>query len=92
MDAEPTHAVPMRQRLEDKLRANLKIEHLVSRSAELYGQKLTQQDIVDTSGNCGSSFALTIVSPDFAKKMTLARHKMSKYRRSTGGSWTEHHS
>jgi len=36
------------------------------------------QDIVDTSGNCGSSFAVTIVSPDFAKKMTLARHKMGE--------------
>lgn len=30
MDAEPTHSISMQQRLEDKLRANLKIEHLVS--------------------------------------------------------------
>ena len=34
------------------------------------------QDIADTSGNCGSSFDVTIVSPDFAKKLPLARHKM----------------
>ncbi|ORX38370.1 bola protein [Kockovaella imperatae] len=49
------------KRLEEKLRSNLKIDHF---------------DIVDTSGNCGSSFAITVVSPDFAKRMTLARHKM----------------
>lgn len=77
MEAEQTAAVPMQQRLEEKLRANLRIEHLVSR-VQLPRNQLTEQDIVDTSGNCGSSFALTIVSPDFAKKMTLARHKMSE--------------
>jgi stress-induced morphogen len=77
MEAELVQAVPMKQRLEDKLRASLKIEHLVSCSYWLE-RNADEQDIVDTSGNCGSSFACTIVSPDFAKKMTLARHKMSE--------------
>ncbi|RSH87932.1 uncharacterized protein EHS24_000454 [Apiotrichum porosum] len=54
---------PIDARMEAKLRAALAIEHL---------------EIVDTSGNCGGAFALVIVSPDFAKKMTLARHKMVK--------------
>ncbi|WVQ79677.1 hypothetical protein IAT38_001777 [Cryptococcus sp. DSM 104549] len=49
------------QRMEHKLRSNLQIEYL---------------EFVDTSGNCGSSYAVTIVSPGFAKKMTLARHKL----------------
>ncbi|GFZ50839.1 hypothetical protein JCM24511_08597 [Saitozyma sp. JCM 24511] len=51
----------MAERIERKLRESMTIEHF---------------DIADTSGNCGSSFAVTIVSPDFAKKMTLARHKL----------------
>ncbi|KAI9637566.1 bola protein [Dioszegia hungarica] len=49
------------KRIEDKVRAGLKVEHF---------------EIVDTSGNCGSSFAIIVVSPDFAKKLPLARHKM----------------
>ncbi|CAK9784205.1 bola-like protein [Cutaneotrichosporon oleaginosum] len=52
---------PIDVRIEGKLRASLKVEHF---------------EIVDTSGNCGSSFAVVIVAPDFARKMTLARHKM----------------
>ena len=36
------------------------------------------KDIADTSGNCGSSFSVTIVSPDFAKKLPLARHKIGQ--------------
>ncbi|KAK1927152.1 bola protein [Papiliotrema laurentii] len=61
MSEEPSASVSMSQRIEQKLRSSLRIEHF---------------DIVDTSGNCGSSFAVTIVSPDFAKKITLQRHKM----------------
>ncbi|GMK57708.1 hypothetical protein CspeluHIS016_0405420 [Cutaneotrichosporon spelunceum] len=52
---------PIDARIEAKLRSHLKIEHF---------------EIADTSGNCGSSFAVVIVAPDFARKMTLARHKM----------------
>ncbi|KAL7422438.1 hypothetical protein Q5752_003086 [Cryptotrichosporon argae] len=52
---------PVRDRIEQKLRAGLKVNHF---------------EIVDTSGNCGSSYAIVVVSPDFAKKMTLARHKL----------------
>lgn len=40
---------------------------------------IPEKDIADTSGNCGSSFSVTIVSPDFAKKMPLARHKMGEF-------------
>ncbi|KAL1413411.1 hypothetical protein Q8F55_001177 [Vanrija albida] len=54
-------AEPIDRRIEAKLRASIAIEHL---------------EITDTSANCGSSFALVIVSPDFARKMTLARHKL----------------
>ncbi|ORY35495.1 bola protein [Naematelia encephala] len=56
-----TAVLPIQQAIEDRLRSSLKIEHL---------------EVTDTSGNCGSSYAVTIVSPDFAKKMTLARHKL----------------
>jgi hypothetical protein len=34
---------------------------------------------VDTSGNCGGSYSVVVVSPDFRKKMTLARHKLGKW-------------
>ena len=40
--------------------------------------QLMPQEIEDTSGNCGASFAVVIVSPAFAKKMTLARHKLGE--------------
>ncbi|KAF1985886.1 bola-like protein, partial [Aulographum hederae CBS 113979] len=33
-------------------------------------------DIQDLSGGCGQMFEATIVSPHFAKKMTLARHRL----------------
>nr|XP_018261620.1 uncharacterized protein I303_06060 [Kwoniella dejecticola CBS 10117]OBR83778.1 hypothetical protein I303_06060 [Kwoniella dejecticola CBS 10117] len=49
------------QTMETKLKSNLKIDFL---------------EFIDTSGNCGSSYSVTIVSPDFNKKMTLARHKL----------------
>jgi stress-induced morphogen len=32
--------------------------------------------IVDISGGCGTSYTATIVSPLFAKKTTLARHRL----------------
>ncbi|KAK8854673.1 hypothetical protein IAR55_003412 [Kwoniella newhampshirensis] len=53
--------LPIQQVMENKLRSKLKIDFV---------------EFIDTSGNCGSSFSVTIVSPDFAKKMTLARHKL----------------
>ena len=40
--------------------------------------QLMRQEIVDTSGNCGGSYSVVVVSPDFRKKMTLARHKLGK--------------
>jgi len=51
----------VKDQMERILRANLDIQVL---------------EIVDTSGNCGSSYALAIVSKDFAGKMMLARHKL----------------
>ena len=63
-------------------------QHLVSCSSGKRHQRdsasgyrmaqLMPQEIEDTSGNCGASFAVVIVSPAFAKKMTLARHKLGE--------------
>lgn len=86
MNCDTSSVLPIAQRIEDKLRASLKVEHFVRPPRTLQSRSFdqssylidTSQDIVDTSGNCGSSYAVTIVSPDFAKKMTLARHKMSE--------------
>ncbi|KAI9824189.1 MAG: hypothetical protein M1819_000901 [Sarea resinae] len=41
-------------------------------------QKLdaTHVDIQDMSGGCGQMFEATIVSPQFTKKTTLARHRL----------------
>ncbi|KAF2147331.1 uncharacterized protein K452DRAFT_240730 [Aplosporella prunicola CBS 121167] len=41
-------------------------------------QKLgaTHVEIVDMSGGCGQMFEAIIVSPEFAKKTTLARHRL----------------
>ncbi|KAF2436152.1 bola-like protein [Tothia fuscella] len=36
----------------------------------------THVEIEDLSGGCGQMFEATIVSPQFAKKMTLARHRL----------------
>nr|ODN94386.1 hypothetical protein L204_04517 [Cryptococcus depauperatus CBS 7855] len=58
-------APEIQKQMEEKLRSNLKIEYLAG-SAEF----------TDTSGNCGSAFAVTIVSPNFAKMLTLQRHKL----------------
>ncbi|WVW85476.1 hypothetical protein I302_107514 [Kwoniella bestiolae CBS 10118] len=49
------------QSMETKLRSSLKIDFL---------------EFIDTSGNCGSSYSVTIVSQDFKGKMTLGRHKL----------------
>lgn len=54
-------SLSMQTRIEEKLRGGIQLDHF---------------EITDTSGNCGSSFAVVIVSPAFAKKMTLARHKL----------------
>jgi hypothetical protein len=51
------------------------LAHLRTESS---GAVLTIQEIVDTSGNCGGSYSVVVVSPDFRKKMTLARHKLGK--------------
>ncbi|WVR09481.1 hypothetical protein IAU60_006549 [Kwoniella sp. DSM 27419] len=61
MDVDESSQKTVLQSMEEKLRTKLKIEHL---------------EFIDTSGNCGSSYAVTIVSPDFAKKITLQRHKL----------------
>ncbi|ODN85446.1 hypothetical protein L198_07527 [Cryptococcus wingfieldii CBS 7118] len=59
---EVDHAVPpVELAMEHKLREKLEIHYL---------------EFVDTSGNCGMSYAVTIVSPGFAKKITLQRHKL----------------
>jgi hypothetical protein len=52
------------------------LAHLRTESS---GATLTIQEIVDTSGNCGGSYSVVVVSPDFRKKMTLARHKLGKW-------------
>jgi len=36
----------------------------------------THSQINDISGGCGQSYEVIIVSPVFAKKMTLARHRL----------------
>ncbi|KAH9845844.1 putative bolA-like protein [Teratosphaeria destructans] len=36
----------------------------------------THVEIVDLSGGCGQMFEARIVSPQFAKKTTLARHRL----------------
>ncbi|KAK4981432.1 hypothetical protein LTR66_009998 [Elasticomyces elasticus] len=36
----------------------------------------THVDIEDLSGGCGQMFEAVIVSPQFAKKTTLARHRL----------------
>ena len=81
-DVPSPHAVPIQQRIEDKLRSNLKVDHLASTCdyRDENADARFDQELTDTSGNCGSSFAVIIVSPDFAQKMTLARHKMSKFK------------
>ncbi|ODN83492.1 hypothetical protein, variant [Cryptococcus amylolentus CBS 6039] len=59
---EVDHAIPpVELAMEHKLRENLEIHYL---------------EFVDTSGNCGMSYAVTIVSPGFSKKITLQRHKL----------------
>lgn len=37
------------------------------------------QKITDISANCGNSFSVVVVSKDFEKKTTLARHRLSKF-------------
>ncbi|KGB76413.1 hypothetical protein I307_00418 [Cryptococcus deuterogattii 99/473] len=54
-------SLSIEQRMDQKLRSSLEIHHL---------------EFVDTSGNCGMSYAVTIVSPNFSKKITLQRHKL----------------
>lgn len=38
-----------------------------------------QQEIIDVSSGCGENYAVIIVSSAFEGKMTLARHRMSKW-------------
>jgi len=47
--------------IEEKLKTTLEATHV---------------EIEDMSGGCGQMFNATIVSPQFAKKMTLARHRL----------------
>ena len=72
------------------IKSNLKIKHIFKNSLYLktfaskseLEQKLTQKlkidqlEVVDTSGNCGSSFMIKIKSPDFKGKSVIAQHRM----------------
>jgi len=75
---------PIVKSIEEKLRAAITVEHFVCHllppcsATRVLGAELTMQEIVDTSGNCGGSYSVVVVSPDFRKKMTLARHKLGK--------------
>jgi len=75
---------PIVKSIEEKLRAAITVEHFVSylpphaSPTRMSRHTLTIQEIVDTSGNCGGSYSVVVVSPDFRKKMTLARHKLGK--------------
>ncbi|WWC90483.1 uncharacterized protein L201_005419 [Kwoniella dendrophila CBS 6074] len=60
IDEQPQQQTVLKS-MEEKLRSKMQIDFL---------------EFIDTSGNCGSSYSVTIVSPDFNKKMTLARHKL----------------
>jgi stress-induced morphogen len=59
---------------------NLSLKYFASKSE--IEQKLTQKlkidqlEVVDTSGNCGSSFMIKIKSPDFNGKTVIAQHRM----------------
>ena len=76
---------PIVKSIEEKLRAAITVEHFVCHLAPCPSRRkspratLTIQEIVDTSGNCGGSYSVVVVSPDFRKKMTLARHKLGKW-------------
>ena len=76
---------PIVKSIEEKLRAAITVEHFVcylpphASPTRVSGHTLTIQEIVDTSGNCGGSYSVVVVSPDFRKKMTLARHKLGKW-------------
>jgi stress-induced morphogen len=76
---------PIVKSIEEKLRAAITVEHFVchlpphASPTRVSGHTLTMQEIVDTSGNCGGSYSVVVVSPDFRKKMTLARHKLGKW-------------
>jgi stress-induced morphogen len=72
------------------IKSNLKIKHIFKNNLILktyaskseIEQKLTQKlkidqlEVVDTSGNCGSSFMIKIKSPDFQGKSVIAQHRM----------------
>lgn len=47
--------------IEKKIRDKIKIENL---------------EVIDTSGNCGTSFSIKIKSPDFKGKTVIAQHRM----------------
>jgi stress-induced morphogen len=76
---------PIVKSIEEKLRAAITVEHFVCHLPPCPSRRkspratLTTQEIVDTSGNCGGSYSVVVVSPDFRKKMTLARHKLGKW-------------
>jgi len=58
------------------------IQNITGVTAETLKAKLEEQlqathvEIEDMSGGCGQMYAATIVSPLFAKKATLARHRL----------------
>ncbi|KAI5451319.1 hypothetical protein NCC49_001914 [Naganishia albida] len=54
-------ALPIDQQMEHILRSRLDIQEL---------------KITDISANCGNSFSIVVVSKDFEKKTTLARHRL----------------
>ncbi|GHJ89348.1 hypothetical protein NliqN6_5750 [Naganishia liquefaciens] len=54
-------ALPIDQQMEQILRTRLDVQEL---------------KITDISANCGNSFSIVVVSKDFEKKGTLARHRL----------------
>lgn len=66
--------------MDQKLRSSLEIHHLVCGLPDrwIFLMLIYYKEFIDTSGNCGMSYAVTIVSPNFAKKITLQRHKLGE--------------
>jgi stress-induced morphogen len=85
-------ALPIDKQMEHILRSRLDIQELVSlppcschiHLTTAHQRPLTfvyasnpPQKITDISANCGNSFSIVVVSKDFEKKGTLARHRLS---------------
>ncbi|PON44964.1 BolA-like [Parasponia andersonii] len=53
---------------------NKALERVLSQS--IFGQKQSALEVIDTSGGCGASFAVEIVSEKFEGKRLLERHRL----------------